>query len=169
MSKSKLKHQFNHSLTAPTTIGAVKYSRATTSRPASFVSKPGQTQSRGPVSWFLFFSAGFVVLLLTFVCGINDASTAPPTSNVLATPPPEVQLSPSPTVANHGPRDDQGRVKFEHLGLEDGLSQSSAICILKDSRGFMWFGTEDGLNRYDGYDFKVYKHCLLYTSPSPRD
>lgn len=43
--------------------------------------------------------------------------------------------------------------RFESLSVEDGLSQSSVFCILQDSRGFMWFGTESGLNRYDGYDF----------------
>jgi ligand-binding sensor domain-containing protein/AraC-like DNA-binding protein len=48
--------------------------------------------------------------------------------------------------------------KFKHLTLENGLSQSSISCILKDSRGFMWFGTEDGLNKYDGNEFTVYRH-----------
>ncbi len=48
--------------------------------------------------------------------------------------------------------------KFDRLSLEDGLSQSSIMSIHQDERGFMWFGTQDGLNRYDGYDFKVYKH-----------
>ena len=49
-------------------------------------------------------------------------------------------------------------IKFEHLSLEQGLSQSAVICLLQDSRGFMWFGTEDGLSKYDGYDFVVYRH-----------
>ncbi|HWK03975.1 MAG TPA: two-component regulator propeller domain-containing protein [Puia sp.] len=49
-------------------------------------------------------------------------------------------------------------VKFQHLGTADGLSQSNVICIMQDSRGFMWFGTRDGLNRYDGYQFTVYKN-----------
>jgi signal transduction histidine kinase/ligand-binding sensor domain-containing protein/DNA-binding response OmpR family regulator len=49
-------------------------------------------------------------------------------------------------------------VKFEHLTVADGLSQSVVLCILQDSQGFMWFGTEDGLNKYDGYKFTVYKH-----------
>lgn len=49
-------------------------------------------------------------------------------------------------------------IEFEHLSLEHGLSQSTVFCMLQDSRGFMWFGTEDGLNQYDGYRFTVYRH-----------
>jgi two-component system sensor histidine kinase ChiS len=49
-------------------------------------------------------------------------------------------------------------VRFERISLEQGLSQSVVLCMLQDSQGFMWFGTQDGLNRYDGYDFVVYKH-----------
>ncbi len=48
-------------------------------------------------------------------------------------------------------------LKFETLSLEHGLSQSSVRCIHQDRRGFIWFGTEDGLNRYDGYTFSVFK------------
>jgi ligand-binding sensor domain-containing protein/signal transduction histidine kinase len=48
-------------------------------------------------------------------------------------------------------------VQFQQLGFEDGLSQSVVNVILQDRRGFLWFGTQDGLNRYDGYNFKVYK------------
>jgi ligand-binding sensor domain-containing protein/serine phosphatase RsbU (regulator of sigma subunit) len=50
------------------------------------------------------------------------------------------------------------RLKFQHLTTEEGLSQSTVDCILQDSRGFMWFGTRDGLNKYDGYRFTVYKN-----------
>jgi ligand-binding sensor domain-containing protein len=49
-------------------------------------------------------------------------------------------------------------LKFEHIGTDAGLSQSNGTCILQDSRGFMWFGTQDGLDRYDGYKFVVYKN-----------
>src|SRR6266496_5956307 len=49
-------------------------------------------------------------------------------------------------------------ISFERLGTEQGLSQSNVICILQDSHGFMWFGTRDGLNKYDGYKFTVYKN-----------
>src|SRR4029434_9683443 len=48
-------------------------------------------------------------------------------------------------------------LRFDHINIEQGLSQSSVHLILQDSRGFLWFGTQDGLNRYDGYEFKVYK------------
>ncbi|HLG03586.1 MAG TPA: two-component regulator propeller domain-containing protein, partial [Bacteroidia bacterium] len=47
--------------------------------------------------------------------------------------------------------------KFSHLGVKDGLSQAVINCILQDSRGFMWFGTQEGLNQYDGYTFHVFK------------
>src|SRR5450432_3653563 len=48
-------------------------------------------------------------------------------------------------------------IQFEYLGTNQGLSQSNVVCILQDSRGFMWFGTRDGLNKYDGYKFTIYK------------
>ncbi|MFD2571468.1 two-component regulator propeller domain-containing protein [Spirosoma soli] len=43
--------------------------------------------------------------------------------------------------------------QFEHLSVKDGLSNNSVNCILQDREGFMWFGTNDGLNKYDGYTF----------------
>ncbi|MBN2247042.1 MAG: response regulator, partial [Candidatus Aminicenantes bacterium] len=46
---------------------------------------------------------------------------------------------------------------FKRLSIEQGLSQSDVPCIFQDSRGFMWFGTEDGLNLYDGFSFKIFK------------
>ena len=49
-------------------------------------------------------------------------------------------------------------VIFKRISIGDGLSQSSVTCILQDRRGFMWFGTQDGLNRYDGYEFRIYSH-----------
>ena len=50
------------------------------------------------------------------------------------------------------------RTQFKHISLEEGLSQSSVYSIVQDRLGFMWFGTEDGLNKYDGYDFDIYKN-----------
>ena len=49
-------------------------------------------------------------------------------------------------------------LKLAHLTTKEGLSQSSVTKILQDRRGFMWFATRDGLNRYDGNAFVVYKH-----------
>lgn len=55
---------------------------------------------------------------------------------------------------------------FENLSIENGLSQNTVNAILQDRKGFMWFGTKDGLNRYDGTSFREYrysnadKHCL---------
>ena len=49
-------------------------------------------------------------------------------------------------------------VNFSHLGIDKGLSHSTVADILQDRYGFMWFATYNGLNRYDGYDFKVYYH-----------
>jgi len=46
---------------------------------------------------------------------------------------------------------------FKNLTTLDGLSQNDVNCIFQDSRGFIWIGTHDGLNRYDGYTFKVYR------------
>jgi diguanylate cyclase (GGDEF)-like protein len=48
-------------------------------------------------------------------------------------------------------------MRFDRIDLDDGLSQSNVFSIFQDSRGLMWFGTESGLNRYDGYDFQVFK------------
>ena len=48
-------------------------------------------------------------------------------------------------------------LRFEHLSLEDGLSQNAVLSMLQDRQGFLWFGTQDGLNRYDGYNFTVFK------------
>jgi len=47
---------------------------------------------------------------------------------------------------------------FKHLTIEDGLSQSYPLAIEQDSKGFMWFATMNGLNKYDGYSFTVYTH-----------
>lgn len=47
---------------------------------------------------------------------------------------------------------------FENISTRHGLSQNQVNCILQDRQGFMWFGTNDGLNRYDGYKFDVYRY-----------
>ncbi|MBN2092326.1 histidine kinase, partial [candidate division KSB1 bacterium] len=50
------------------------------------------------------------------------------------------------------------RIQFEQITTKDGLSNSSVKCILQDRQGFMWFGTEGGVSRFDGYSFMNYKY-----------
>ncbi|MCP4601187.1 MAG: hypothetical protein GY847_11800 [Proteobacteria bacterium] len=93
-----------------------------------------------------------VVLLIT-------ACNSSATRSVVSSPEPVV--TPSDTLAvspTFGGMAKGQRLRFEHVSLEQGLSQSTVFCILQDSQGFIWFGTEDGLNKYDGYTFTVYKH-----------
>ncbi|MEO6731724.1 MAG: two-component regulator propeller domain-containing protein [Ferruginibacter sp.] len=47
---------------------------------------------------------------------------------------------------------------FRHYQVENGLSNNATICCLQDKKGFLWFGTKDGLNRFDGYSFKVFRN-----------
>jgi ligand-binding sensor domain-containing protein len=49
-------------------------------------------------------------------------------------------------------------IRFTRLSTEDGLSQTKVSQIVQDDQGFIWFGSQYGLNRYDGYKFKVFKH-----------
>lgn len=49
-------------------------------------------------------------------------------------------------------------INFKKITIEDGLSQTTVQYIFQDSRGYMWFATTDGLNRYNGYEFKVYRY-----------
>ena len=87
-----------------------------------------------------------IVLLCAVQC--SSAATAEPRQAGIA--------SPGSTPSARGGRG--ADLKFTHLTTNDGLSQGYVVDILQDRRGFMWFATRDGLNRYDGYTFVVYKH-----------
>ena len=47
--------------------------------------------------------------------------------------------------------------QFHHFSVDDGLSENNILCMLQDKKGILWFGTYDGLNSYDGYNFNHYK------------
>jgi len=106
---------------------------------------------------FIFTLLTTVVLLATACGGARIPVTPEPTAlskeSIAEIEPPYVGMPSSRPAGSSGQA-----IDFKRLTLEDGLSQSTINCILQDVQGFMWFGTQDGLNRYDGYEFKVYRH-----------
>ena len=58
----------------------------------------------------------------------------------------------------------QSSIKFGRIGLKEGLSQSDVLAIQQTNNGLLWFGTQDGLNSYNGFEFTVYSHDLLDSS-----
>jgi PAS domain S-box-containing protein len=87
-------------------------------------------------TWLRIALVGFVLWLVCAGAGLAQEADSPATS----TPLPDQNL------------------RFEHLTVEDGLSEGRIWGLTQDSRGFMWFASWDGLNRFDGYEFKVYRH-----------
>ena len=47
--------------------------------------------------------------------------------------------------------------QFKHFNINNGLSQNTVSSIFQDKQGYMWFGTKDGLNRFDGESFKIFR------------
>jgi methyl-accepting chemotaxis protein/ligand-binding sensor domain-containing protein len=80
-----------------------------------------------------------------FFCGIRRF--APPVAAAIG-----ILLFPAPSSFSQNPY-----FQFEPIGTREGLSMANVMAIAEDATGFMWFGTEDGLNRFDGYQFTVYR------------
>ena len=53
---------------------------------------------------------------------------------------------------------DLNAVRFQRYGIENGLSQTTVRDLFQDQDGFVWLGTQDGLNRFDGYEFRIYRN-----------
>ena len=95
------------------------------------------------------------VLLLAMSCLEAVAQVPPPVSDLTAA------LRLSGTL--------QSRVRFDHLTMADGLSNDSVFSILQDRHGFLWFGTQAGLNRYDGYRITQYRNDPADPNSLPDD
>lgn len=92
-------------------------------------------------------------ILLLAACSEQSSISAPPLTSISSV----TNAAQETSSEERSLPEVSGALRFERLGLEDGLSQSTVHAILQDRLGFLWIGTEDGLNRYDGYDFKIYR------------
>jgi signal transduction histidine kinase/ligand-binding sensor domain-containing protein len=115
------------------------------------------------------FVLGMCATLMLLAGGQNEPSiralaqapTPTPITVPAAVPSPskyDPELASRPRYAAWTPRAQDNDIRFDRLSAEDGLSQSAVNCMLQDSKGFMWFATEDGLNKYDGYNFTIFRH-----------
>jgi signal transduction histidine kinase/ligand-binding sensor domain-containing protein/CheY-like chemotaxis protein len=114
-------------------------------------------QRRPPIASLLLLCAG-CVLLLAAACTrpatpAAPLSAAPPTRAATAANQPP--LATPPTLAALAGEAQQFR--FDHLAPEAGMSQSVVLDFAQDDLGFLWLATQDGLNRYDGHEFRVFK------------
>ncbi len=99
--------------------------------------------------------ATFFLTLLTSSCGQLSPVITPKPLSSASFPAPQTDSPQSNYFLADTPYSQN--IRFEQFSLEEGLSQSVVNVIMQDAKGFLWVGTEDGLNRYDGYNFKIYK------------
>jgi ligand-binding sensor domain-containing protein len=105
--------------------------------------------SKNLISWMLFLVVFMTSCGTAYPASEADHTPSASPSDLIPASPPTSLVQPNTSYSNN--------IRFELFSLEEGLSQSVVNTILQDRRGFLWIGTEDGLNRYDGYNFKVYK------------
>ena len=97
----------------------------------------------------------FCIILLVSSCGPAVLVDAPTPTLPASTPGPIPESASPELIQASTPYSEN--IRFERIGIEEGLSQSVVHVILQDRKGFLWVGTEDGLNRFDGHSFKVYR------------
>jgi len=115
------------------------------------------------IRWSLLVVLSAAVVLLATACaarGVSSASASPrpeitPSTSSGQAPSADSGQGPSPLAST---KPTPSNLRFDRISVEQGLSHSTVNCILQDSYGFIWFATDDGLNRYDGDSFTVYKH-----------
>ena len=148
--------------------------------PRSLVRNAGRQGHAGPLvcsalsvrAWCALYACTIAILLLAACSGAGTTVTpdAPAPSGGVPSLPDAPVLSGGPVFSGALGEDpflaqDQplspsqlGRIRFDRYSVEDGLSQSVGQRILQDRQGFLWIATEDGLNRFDGYTFKVFRN-----------
>ena len=104
--------------------------------------------------WGVLLLCGLgLIVWLSWPAPPQPLSSLPASSNVPAEPLGDDKES-LPTLPAGAGR----RINFERLASAQGLPGSSVNCIIQDHKGFLWVGTDDGLSRYDGYEFEVYRN-----------
>ncbi|HTO99966.1 MAG TPA: two-component regulator propeller domain-containing protein [Anaerolineales bacterium] len=105
-----------------------------------------------------FLWAGCLLLLaVTSACGAAQTGRIPAPTSTAVPSRAALWTNTFPPLQYNG-----STLRFYHYSLEEGLSQSSVQAIFQDAQGYLWIGTQDGLNRFDGYSFKVFR-------PDPSD
>jgi len=107
--------------------------------------------------------SGLFSLILMAACSPTPTpgSTATPTSTAASIPAPTLSAPKGLTsskIDHSDPRVWDSNLRFERMNSGDGLSQNSVMSITQDPQGFIWFGTQDGLNRFDGNHFVTYQY-----------
>ncbi len=98
-----------------------------------------------------------ITIAISYAClvGCGSPRSAAGTVTVPVTPTPTNPAISLPAVASN--TFPSLNIRFGRIGVSSGLSQGDINCILQDNQGFIWIGTQDGLNRYDGHTFKVFR------------
>lgn len=106
------------------------------------------------------WQAAVLALALVFISSCTEQSEPVTPTPALSTPSqqPSDRARPETEWLSGLPLQTEGFLTFDRLSLEEGLSQSVVAAMAQDPRGFLWLGTQDGLNRFDGYEFKIFKH-----------